>query len=173
MKKITSSAKSFFTDFKAFIAKGNILDMAVGVIIGGAFSPIVSSLVNDIIMPPLGLLIGDTDFKDLVAVLKPEVLDEAGEVVKKAVTINYGNFISVVLNFLLIALVIFTFLRIIVKSKEKAAAIAAKKKEQEAAEAEAAVETPAEPEVPAEPVETQEDILKDIRDCLKALGNKQ
>ena len=143
--------KKFFADFRDFIAKGNILDMAVGVIIGGAFSPIISSLVNDIIMPPLGLLIGGQDFSGLKIVLR-----EATETAP-AVSINYGTFISTVINFLLIALVIFTVLRAIVKGKQKLEELAKKKEE--------TVEP--EPEVPAEPVETEEDILRDIRDLLK------
>ncbi len=147
----------FFSDFKAFISKGNILDMAVGVIIGGAFNPIVSSLVNDIIMPPLGLIFGKEDLAEMKAVLVPEVLNEAGEVAKAAVTINYGAFIATVLNFLIVALVIFTVLRVITKSREKLEAL--KKKEEEAP---APVE-----EAPAEPVETEEDILRDIRELLK------
>lgn len=145
--------KKFFADFKAFISKGNIFDMAIGVIIGGAFSPIVTSLVNDIIMPPLGLLVGGRDFSDLKVVLK-EAADEA----TPAVTLNYGAFISTVLNFLIIALVIFIIMRAIIKAKERIAALTAKKEEEAAAE---------EPAAPAEPVETEADILRDIRELLK------
>ena len=94
----------FIEDFKAFALKGNVVDMAVGVIIGGAFGKIVTSVVNDIIMPPIGWLIGGVDFKDLKWVMKeavPEQLDEAGNVVQKAVaevTLNYGAFIQNVID---------------------------------------------------------------------------
>lgn len=155
--------KKFFADFKAFISKGNIFDMAVGVIIGGAFSPIVSSLVNDIIMPPLGLLFGNEDLSTMKAVLRPEVLDEAGEILTPAVTLNYGAFIAAILNFLIIALVIFTILRAIIKGRERVEKLMSKGKE-------AAEEAPAEPE---EPKETEEDILRDIRDYLKAKNNNE
>ena len=143
--------KKFFTDFKAFIAKGNILDMAVGVIIGGAFSPIITSLVNDIIMPPLGMLVSGNDLSEMKIILREATETDA------AISINYGTFISTVLNFLLIALVIFSVLRAIMKGREKLEQLT-KKKEDEA---------PSEPETPEEPVETEEDILRDIRDLLK------
>lgn len=158
--------KQFFVDFKNFIAKGNIFDMAVGVIIGSAFSPIVSSLVNDIIMPPLGLLIGGKDFTQFKAVLKEAVVDTDGTILKEAVTINYGNFISIILNFLLIAFIIFLVVRIITKSQKHIQAL------QEKAKAKGQPEVVEEPEAPAEPVETQEDILRDIRDLL-AKSNKE
>ena len=102
----------FIEDFKAFALKGNVVDMAVGVIIGGAFGKIVTSVVNDIIMPPIGILVGGVDFKDLKLVLKeaiPEVLDEAGNVTQAAVaevTLNYGAFIQNVIDFLIIAFAI-------------------------------------------------------------------
>ena len=159
--------KNFFNDFKAFISKGNIFDMAIGVIIGSAFSPIVNSLVKDIIMPPLGLLIGDQDFSELKAIIRPEVLDTDGvTVLKEAVSINYGTFISYILNFLLVALVIFIVIRIITKSKQRLQALAAKKKAAEEAPAE---ESPVEE---AAPVESEADILRDIRDLL-ANKNKE
>ncbi|MBO5653707.1 MAG: large conductance mechanosensitive channel protein MscL, partial [Clostridia bacterium] len=91
---------SFFTDFKKFITRGNVLDMAVAVIIGAAFNPIVTSLVNNIIMPAIGYLIGDMDFTELKTVLVPEVLDEAGNVVTAEVAIGWGVFIGAVINFL-------------------------------------------------------------------------
>lgn len=149
--------KKFFTDFKAFIAKGNILDMAVGVIIGGAFSPIITSLVNDIIMPPLGMLVSGNDLSEMKIILREAT--ETGA----AISINYGTFISTVLNFLLIALVIFSVLRAIMKGREKLEQLT-KKKEDEA---------PSEPETPEEPVETEEDILRDIRDLLKNKDSRE
>ena len=85
---------SFLSDFKAFAMRGNVIDMAVGVIIGGAFGKIVTSVVNDIIMPPIGLLVGGVNFTDLKWVMKPAELNEAGEEVVAAVTLNYGNFLQ-------------------------------------------------------------------------------
>lgn len=99
-------------EFQAFIKRGNVIDLAVGVIIGGTFSSIVSSLVSDIIMPPVGLLLGKVDFSDLYFNLSGEpyaslsAAQEAG-----AATINYGMFINAVINFLIIALVIFILIR--------------------------------------------------------------
>jgi large conductance mechanosensitive channel len=98
---------SFIKEFKSFAMKGNVVDMAVGIIIGGAFGKIVSSLVTDIIMPPLGLLIGGVNFQSLVIHLKPAGVDAAG----KAVNINYGNFIQTSLDFLIIAFSIFLFIK--------------------------------------------------------------
>ncbi len=126
-------------EFKAFAMRGNVLDMAVGIIIGLAFGKIVSSIVGDIIMPPLGLLIGGVNFTDLNIVLKGAV----GE--NPAVTINYGNFLQVTFDFLIVAFVVF----LIVK-----AMILAKKKKEEA---------PASPPVPS----TEERLLTEIRDLLK------
>lgn len=98
-------ASSFLQDFKAFAMKGNVIDMAVGVIIGGAFGKIVSSIVADIIMPVVGLLVGGVNFADLKLVLKPaEVVDG---VEKAVVTLNYGNFLQVTFDFVVIAFSIF------------------------------------------------------------------
>ncbi len=144
---------TFFKDFKDFISKGNIVDMATGVIIGGAFSKIVSSLVNDVIMPPISVLLGNVNFTELKYVLKEEVLDEAGEVAQAAISINYGNFIQLIIDFLLMAFCVFLVLRVIVKSRARLEA----KKQQEEAIAEAA------------PAPIPEDILllREIRDSLK------
>ena len=149
-------------EFKTFALKGNVVDMAVGVIIGGAFGKIVTSLVNDIIMPPIGVLTGGVDFKDLSVTIQeavPEVLNEAGEVIEPAVVEvvwKYGAFIQQVIDFLIIALCVFIFIRVLTKSAEKAKALLAKKKEEEAP-------APA----PEEPKETAEDILAEIRDLMK------
>ena len=143
--------KKFFADFKAFIAKGNVIDMAVGVVIGGAFGKIVTALVNNIIMPLVGVLTGGTNVADLQYVLSPEVLDEAGNVVTPANILAYGLFIQTIIDFLLIALSIFVFLRIMLAVKGKFE----KKKEEEEAPAE-------EPKK-----ETAEDILAEIRDLMK------
>ncbi len=136
--------KKFIQDFKAFALKGNVVDMAVGVIIGGAFGKIVSSLVNDIIMPPISMLTGGVNFTDLKVVLSDAVM-EGGEIVKPEVAWNYGNFIQTTIDFLILAFVIFLMIKAI---------MAAKKKEEE---------------VPAEPAPTPEDIqlLTEIRDLLK------
>lgn len=112
-------------EFKAFISKGNVLDMAVGLIIGSAFTAIVNSLVGDLLMPLLGLLTGKMDFSQLKLVLQPgveEVLDEAGNVVTPAVaeiSLNYGSFIQSVISFLLIALAVFILVKVISKLHRK------------------------------------------------------
>jgi large conductance mechanosensitive channel len=129
-------------EFKAFAMKGNVVDMAVGIIIGAAFGKIVASFVNDVIMPPLGLLIGGVNFTDLKIILKAAV----GEA--PAVTLNYGNFLQVVFDFLIVAFAVFMAIK---------AMNAAKKKEEAA---------PAAP--PAPPAPTKEEILlTEIRDLLK------
>lgn len=136
-------------DFKAFIAKGNVLDMAVGVIIGGAFGKIVTSLVNDLLMPLLGLVTGGVNFSTKKLVMSPAVI-ENGEVVKAEAALLYGSFIQNVIDFLIIAFCIFLFTRAIAKVGNKL------KKE----------ETPAPaPEEPKKP--TQEELLTEIRDLLK------
>ena len=140
----------FFDDFKKFAFKGNVIDMAVGVVIGSAFSKIVTSVVNDLIMPVFGAITAGADFTSLKLVLSPAVLNEAGEVVTPEAAITYGNLIQNVVDFLLIALSLFIFVSIISKVKEKAA------KKEEAAPA---------PEAPKGP--TQEELLAEIRDLLK------
>ncbi|WP_195430791.1 large-conductance mechanosensitive channel protein MscL [Clostridium sp. D46t1_190503_E9] len=106
--------KKFISEFKDFAMKGNVLDLAIGVIIGGAFNKIVSSLVKDIIMPPIGVLTGGVNFSDLSYVLKPAV-----EGVSDAVTLNYGLFIQNIVDFLIIALSIFIFIKIVNKLNGK------------------------------------------------------
>lgn len=133
----------FLEEFKAFAIKGNVIDMATGVIIGGAFGKIVSSLVDDIIMPPIGYLIGGVNFTDLKYTLP--ALEVEGVELAPA-TINYGNFIQTFLDFLIVAFCIFMLLKGVMKL--------AKKKEEEAA-----------PAAPAGP--TQEELLSEIRDLLK------
>ena len=139
--------KKFLNEFKEFAMKGNVMDMAVGVIIGGAFGKIVSSLVNDLLMPLVGALIGNVDFTTLSATLREAVVD--GEtVVKPAVVLNYGNFIQVTVDFLIVAFCIFAVIK----------AINARKKKEEPA--------PAEPEAPA-PKPDDVVLLEEIRDLLK------
>lgn len=109
----------FTEDFKAFIAKGNVLDMAVGVVVGGAFNKIVTSLVNDIIMPMVGMLMGGLSVADWKWVILPAVLDEAGAVVTAENALRYGNFLQTVLDFLIVAFTIFVVLRIFTKLQKK------------------------------------------------------
>jgi large conductance mechanosensitive channel len=99
---------SFRSEFKEFISKGNVIDLAVGVVIGAAFGKIVTSLVEDILMPPIGLLLGGVNFSDLKYTIKDATVDAAGKAVD-AVTINYGNFIQIGISFIIIALAIFIF----------------------------------------------------------------
>lgn len=108
---------SFLQEFKAFAMKGNVVDMAVGVIIGGAFGKIVSSVVADVIMPPLGLLIGGVNFTDLKWVMKPAEVVDGKEIA--AVTLNYGNFLQATFDFLIIAFSIFMFIKLITKLTEE------------------------------------------------------
>ena len=137
-------------EFKEFAFKGNVLDMSIGVIIGGAFGKIVTSLVNDIIMPFFGFLTAGTDFKTLKFILSPAQVDAAGAVIKPEAAIMYGNFLQNVFDFFIIAFCIFFFVNQITKMR--------KKKEAE--------EAPApEPEAPAGP--TTEELLAEIRDLLK------
>jgi large conductance mechanosensitive channel len=131
------------SEFKNFAIKGNMIDMAVGIIIGAAFGKIVTSLVNDIIMPPIGVLLGGVNFTDLSVVIKKAVGDVP------AVTWNYGNFIQVVIDFLIVAWAVFMMVKAISLAKRKE-------------EAAAAASTP-EPAAPSK----EEQLLTEIRDLLK------
>ena len=143
---------SFLQEFKAFAMKGNVVDMAVGVIIGGAFGKIVSSVVADVIMPPLGLLVGGVNFTDLKWVMKPAEVVDGKEIA--AVTLNYGNFLQATFDFLIIAFSIFLFIRLLTKLTTKKEAAA-----------------PATP--PAPPAPTKEEVLlTEIRDLLKEQKGK-
>lgn len=123
--------KKFFADFKAFISKGNIIDMAVGVVVGGAFSKIVSSLVADIINPLIGLATGRVALSEMKYILQPEVIDETTlEVTQAEIALNYGNFLQMIIDFLIIALSIFIVLRVMMNAQKKLASL--KKKEEEA-----------------------------------------
>ena len=140
----------FFRDFKAFITKGNILDMAVGVIIGSAFNQIVTSLVNDILMPVIGLICNTQDIADLKAVITPAVMD--GEtVVTPEVAIRYGAFISFIINFLIVALTLFVVLRASMTFQKKMESLRRK-------EAEEAPPAPPEPTVEEKTLAVLEDI---------------
>jgi len=148
--------KKFFEDFKEFALRGNVMDMAVGVIIGGAFGKIVTSIVGDLIMPPLDYLLSGANADSMKWVLRPgvkEKLDDAGEVVVPAVeeiAVNFGAFIQNCIDFLFIAFVIFLMIKLITKLKSL------KKKKDDAAAEEAA----------AEPSK-EEQLLTEIRDLLK------
>ena len=129
---------SLFKEFRDFIARGNVVDLAVAVVIGGAFGKIVTSLVNDIIMPPIGLITGGMDFSAMKWVLRP-----ANAAAKAAeVSINYGTFVNTIITFLIIAAAIFLVVRVINK-----------------------IQKPPEPEAPAGPTPT-ESLLAQIRDLL-------
>mgnify|MGYP002524372713 CR=1 FL=1 len=114
-KKTKERISGFFADFRAFINKGNVVDMAIGVIIGGAFSKIVSSLVGDIVMPLLGLVTGQVSFTDLKLTLRAAEVAEDGTVISEAVTMAYGQFLQNVLDFLLVAFCVFLAVRTISK----------------------------------------------------------
>ena len=146
----------FVEDFKAFINKGNVIDMAVGVVVATAFGKISTSLVGDIIMPLISLATGNQNLNALRVTLKPDTVNEAGETVA-GLYLNYGTFIQSIIDFLIIALCVFIVLRVITKSAEKAKALAAKKKAEEKAAEEAK---------PAEP-SAEEKLLVEIRDLLK------
>jgi len=130
---------SLVNDFKSFIMRGNVLDLAVAVVIGAAFGRIVTSFVNDVLMPPIGILLGGVDFSDLVLTIQQATAEV------EAVTINYGIFIQTLVDFVIIAFAIF----MVIKAFEKA-----RKKEEE------------KPAAPAEPP-AQEKLLTEIRDLLK------
>ena len=138
---------AFIKEFKEFALKGNVMDMAVGVIIGGAFDKIVSSLVNDILMPPIGMLLGDNDFSKLNVVLKPAVEATDTTPAVEAVTWNYGAFLQQCVDFLILAFCVF----LIVKMMNRLS-----KKQEEPAAA---------PEPPAP--SNEEVLLTQIRDLLK------
>jgi len=104
--------RQFAEDFKAFAVKGNAIDMAIGIVIGAAFNKIVNSIVTDLMMPPLGLLIGGVDFKNLQFVLKPATVDAAGNPVD-AVAIRYGLFINTCIDFLIVAFTVFMMVRLV------------------------------------------------------------
>lgn len=116
----------FLTEFKQFAMRGNVVDMAVGIIIGAAFGKIVSSAVSDLIMPIVGLLLGGINFTDLKLTLHEAVTNAVGEVVTPAVTLNYGNFIQVSVDFIIIAFAIFLIIKLIAKlSRQKKEEVAA------------------------------------------------
>ena len=138
---------SFIKEFKEFISKGNVVDLAVAVIIGGAFGQIVTSAVNDLLMPIIGIILGGVDFTSFKVTLKAAVVGLNGAIEKPAVTMNIGNFIQVTVNFLIIALFIFIVLKGMLKFQKKKAE---------------------EPKAAAAPAPSEEvKLLTEIRDLLK------
>lgn len=138
---------SLVKEFKEFAMRGNVIDMAVGIVIGAAFGKIVSSFVADVVMPPIGLLTGGVDFSDQVITLK-QAVQEGGEVVSPAVTMNIGVFVNSVIDFVIVAFAIFVVIKLM---------NAAKRKEEAA------------PKAPPAPPK-QEVLLEEIRDLLKSKG---
>ncbi|MBX2975169.1 MAG: large-conductance mechanosensitive channel protein MscL [Ignavibacteriaceae bacterium] len=139
---------SVIKEFKKFAMRGNVVDLAVGIIIGGAFGKIVSSLVADVLMPPLGLIIGGINFTDIKFTIKDAVIDSAGKVISSPVTLNAGNFIQSVFDFAIVAFSVF----ILVKAMNK---LTAKDQAKEV--------VPATPPPPSKEVQ----LLSEIRDLLK------
>ncbi|MFI2741582.1 large-conductance mechanosensitive channel protein MscL [Zhouia sp. PK063] len=136
---------AFFKDFKAFLMKGDIVNLATAVIVGGAFGKIVTSFTNDVLMPPIGVLLGNTKFTQLKIVLREQILNAAGEVTQPEVAIRYGNFAQTIVDFIIIGFCIF----MVLKAYEK------RKKKEEAPK-------PAAPKGPS-----QEELLIEIRDELR------
>ena len=155
--------KGFFTEFKEFITKGNVLDMAVGVIIGNSFKAIVSALTDKIIMPLVTKAVGNSSVTDIKTVLTPAVLDEAGEVVTPELAIEWGLLLQAVIDFFIVALVLFVIIKAAMAFQQKRIALMEKlkKKEEE--------EKAQEPAAPAEPSieEQNKQLLTEIRDLLK------
>jgi len=143
--------KKYFKEFKSFAVKGNVVDLAVAVIIGGAFGKIVSSLVSDVVMPTIGVIVGGLDFTSFKIILKQAVLDGSGAVTSPAVTMNIGNFIQNIFDFLIIALSIFFMVKLLSKVKGRLV----KEEEKEKKE-----------EKPA-PITKDQELLTEIRDLLK------
>ena len=151
--------KKFMNEFKAFAMRGNVIDMAVGVVIGGAFGKITTSIVNDIIMPVVGMLTGGIAFEEWKIVLKEAVLDAEGAVQTAEVAITYGNTIAIILDFIIVAFAVFCMVKAINGLHAKAEELK-KKEEEEAAAAEATPPAPPEPSA-------EEKLLTEIRDLLK------
>ena len=143
--------KKIINEFKAFILRGNVLDMAIGVVIAGAFGKITTSLVNDLLLPLVSWICGSRDMTALNMIVRPAEYNEAGEVVKEAITLGFGSFVGTVIDFLLIAVVIFA----IVKAANKVHDLTHKKGEK----AEAAPEEPPKP--------TTEELLSEILEEMK------
>ncbi len=157
--------RKFFKEFKTFIKRGNVLDLAVGVIIGTAFTAIVNSLVKDIITPLVVWVTPVDSLSELSIILKPALYNEEGEIIKAALTWNYGNFIQAIVNFFIIGIVVFCIVKMVNNSKALAEQAKEKmnKEKKQAEEAEKA-----KPKTP-----TQEDYLRQIVEILQSQNNKK
>ena len=151
--------KGMMQEFKEFIMRGNVLDMAVGVIIAGAFGKITTALVNNILMPFISLIFGARDMTALNVIVREAVTDADGNVVKEAIVLGFGTFVATIIDFILVALVVFFIVKAFNKAREKAEA-----KKRAEAEAAAAAAAAAAEEVP--PAPTTEELLAEIRDLL-------
>ena len=161
--------KKFWEDFKAFITRGNVLDLAVAVVIGNAFNAITNTLVKNVIMPLIGALTGGASVADWKWVLSEAIYDDAGVLVQAENAVQYGLFVQAIVDFLIIALTIFIALRIVRHFRERLEKIALMAKEG-IDKITGNEDEPQEAEEPVaeEKVETTEDILRDIRDLLQA-----
>ena len=147
--------KKFFDEFKEFISKGNVVDMAVAVIIGNAFKAIITALVDNVIMPLISLAVGGLNFTEWKWVLTPATIVDGVET-QAEVAVSYGVLLQAVIDFLIVAFCIFVALKILLAVQTKTKELLVKKAEEEAAA-----------EEPAEPAETEMDVLRDIRELLK------
>ncbi len=147
--------KKFFEEFKEFISKGNVIDMAVAVIIGNAFKAIITALVDNVIMPLISLAVGGLNFTEWKWVLTPATVVDGVE--QAEVAVSYGILLQAVIDFLIVAFCIFVALKILLAVQTKTKALLVKKAEEEAVE-----------EAAAEPAETEMDVLRDIRELLKS-----
>ena len=162
-------------EFKEFISRGNVMDLAVGMIIGAAFTAIITAVVNGILKPLINLIpLSETG---LQTVLRPAVVDAEGNILTEALILDWGSVISAIITFLLTALVLFIIIKVFNTAKKKAEEAKAKaeelvkkelEKHEDAAEEAAVEEVPAKEAAPAAPVETTDDLLREIRDLLKA-----
>ena len=156
MKSAGKKARGLIGEFKTFISRGNVIDMAVGVIVATAFGKITTSLVNDVVMPAIQYFIGSADASALNIVLQPAVIVDGVEVTP-AITLGLGTFVGTVLDFLLVSLAVFLVIKAMNAAKDKAEALAHRKKAEE----------PAEPPAPSK----EEVLLTEIRDLLRERSN--
>lgn len=163
-RKVGKRVGSFFSDFKKFISKGNILDLAVGVAMGTAFNAIVNALVKNIIMPFISFLSGGKSIADWKWVIREATYDEAGVLVTAESALQYGVFLQAIIDFLIIAMTLFIVLRVVVNSQRGIKKLSRKEKKELEAQGTPAEEVPAPAPVK---IESQEDILKDIRTLLQ------
>ena len=168
-KKEKKKRTSLIKEFKDFITRGNVMDLAVGMIIGAAFTAIITAVVTGILTPLINMIPGTGDTSALITILKEAVYDADGNVIQEAVILNWGAVISAIITFLCTALVLFLIVKAFNTAKKRSEELKAKAEAKLKKEEEVAEEVPAEePAAPAEPVETTDDILKEIRDLLKA-----